>query len=51
MWYNKDAALPQSGNGKGVESMEHLISFFVAIAADTVGYFIRKWLDRHGKGQ
>lgn len=31
--------------------MEYLISFFVTVAADVVGYFIRKWLDRHSKGQ
>ena len=31
--------------------MEYLISFFVAAAADVVGYCIHKWLDRHSKGQ
>lgn len=45
------AALLQSGNRKEVGSMEYLISFFVAVAADAVGYFIHRWLDRHSKGQ
>ena len=48
--YSMFAALPHTGNRKGVEHMELAISFFVSVAASVVGYYISKWLDRHGKG-
>lgn len=30
---------------------ELLTSFFVSVAAGVVGYYVCKWLDRHGKGK
>ena len=30
--------------------MEHILSFLVSVAASVVGYYIRKWLDGHDKG-
>ncbi len=30
--------------------MELVISFLVSVGASVVGYYISKWLDRHGKG-
>ena len=31
--------------------MEILLTFFVSVAAGVVGYYVCKWLDRHGKGR
>ncbi len=31
--------------------MEIVLAFFVSVAASVVGYYISKWLDRHGKGR
>lgn len=31
--------------------MEILVSFFVSLGAGIVGYYVCKWLDRHGKGK
>lgn len=28
-----------------------LVDFFVSDAAGVVGYYVCKWLDRHGKGR
>ena len=30
--------------------MEHVLSFLVSVVASVVGYYIRKWLDEHDKG-
>lgn len=34
-----------------VMALSILTSFFVSVAAGVVGYYVCKWLDRHGKGQ
>lgn len=34
-----------------VNMVEYLIAFFVSVAASVAGYYICKWLDRHGKGK
>lgn len=34
-----------------VIALSILVSFFVSVAAGIVGYYICKWLDRHGKGK
>lgn len=31
--------------------MNNLTSFLLSVAASIVGYYICKWLDRHGKGK
>lgn len=49
--YDGLAALLQSGNGKGVHAMEYLVGFLVSVGASVVGYYVCKWLDRHGKGR
>ncbi len=35
---------------EGGACMEHILSFLVSVAASVVGYYIRKWLDGHDKG-
>ena len=37
--------LPQSGNGKGVSSLNPITSFLVAVAAGVACHYIIKWLD------
>lgn len=49
--YTVPAALLQSGNREEVNGVEHLSNFLVAVAASVVAYYIRKWLDGHGKGK
>lgn len=34
-----------------VIALSILVSFFVSVAASVAGYYICKWLDRHGKGK
>ncbi len=31
--------------------MEYFANFLVAVGASVVAYYIRKWLDGHGKGK
>ena len=31
--------------------MEFVTSFLMSVGASVVGYYISKWLDRHGKGR
>ena len=31
--------------------MDIIAAFFVSVGASVVGYYISKWLDRHGKGR
>lgn len=50
-WYTVPAALLQTGNRKEVDAVEHVINFFVAVAASVAASYIRKWLDRTGKGR
>jgi hypothetical protein len=35
---------------EGGADMNHFLSFLVSVAASVVGYYIRKWLDEHDKG-
>ena len=51
IWYTIHAALLQTGNRKEVSTLEHLIGFLLAVAANVVSDYIRKWLDRAGKGK
>lgn len=30
--------------------MEFAVNFLMSVGASVVGYYISKWLDRHGKG-
>lgn len=50
-WYNVPAALPQTGNRKGVDLLEILVSFLVSFVASVVGDYVSKWFERHGKGK
>lgn len=34
-----------------VIALSILVSFFVSVAASVAGYYVCKWLDRHGKGK
>lgn len=34
-----------------VIALSILVSFFVSVVASVVGYYVCKWLDRHGKGK
>lgn len=38
--------LPQSGNRKGVPSLNPITSFFIAVAAGVTCHLICKWLDK-----
>ena len=49
--YTVPAALLQSGNRKEVLGLEYFANFLVAVGASVVAYYIRKWLDGHGKGK
>ena len=51
MCYTGSAALLQSGNRKEVLGLEYFANFLVAVGASVVAYYIRKWLDGHGKGK
>ena len=45
------AALLHSGNRKEVSHMELLTKIFVSVVANVISHYIRKWLDRYGKGK
>ena len=46
------ASLPFSLWQQGeVSFMEYFITFFLSVGASVAGYYICKWLDRHGKGK
>lgn len=46
------AVLPFSLWQQGeVIALSILTSFFVSVVASVVGYYVCKWLDRHGKGK
>ena len=49
--YNAFAALPQTGNRRGVDLLEILVNFLVSFVASVVGDYVSKWLERHGKGK
>lgn len=50
-WYNKGAALLQSGNREEVSMMTGIvISFLVSLAAGMACHYICVWLDARGKG-
>ena len=49
--YTVPAALLQSGNRKEVSALEYFANFLVSVGASVVAYYIRKWLDGHGKGK
>ena len=49
--YNGCAALPHTGNRKGVSIVEIVIAFLVSVGAGVVSYYVCKWLDRHSKGR
>ena len=51
MWYHQFAALPQTGNRKGVDLLEILVNFLVSFVASVVGDYVSKWLERHRKGK
>ena len=36
---------PDTGDRKGVQSMEMLLSFFISVLASVVAYYLCKWLD------
>ena len=39
--------LSASSERKEVKKLEYFINFVLSVMADIIGYFIRKWLDRH----
>ena len=45
------AAPPYTGNRKGVEKLEFLIDFILAVGASIAAHYVSKWLDRHHKGK
>lgn len=49
--YNPLAALLQSGNRKEVSALELLTKILVSVVANVISHYIRKWLDRCGKGK
>ena len=45
--YDILVTLSASSAGKEVKILDYIITFVLSVVADIVGFFIRKWLDRH----
>lgn len=43
-------AIPKSGNGKGVTSLEYVIAFGISVVAGIVVHYLCKWLDGEDSG-
>jgi len=51
IWYDIFTAPLRPDNGKEVNPMENLCSFFLSILASVVANLLCGWLDRKGKGR
>ena len=49
--YNPHAALPHTGNRRGVSVVDVLINFILAVSASVIAYYLCKWIDTWRKGR